>query len=230
MNVRDKVCTKCGLLKGMTSFHNDKTRVDGKFPQCKACCAELQREYSKTERGKIVKQRARRKYRQTENGIASQKKYESSEKYKAVIKKYTSSAKGKYSRHKWQTSELGRAFYRKYYRNNKLNHSMKTGIGRSLQGNKNGAKWTGLVDYSITELRVHLEKQFKSGMTWSNYGDWHIDHIIPISAFNFTKPEHEDFKRCWALSNLQSLWASENCQKNKKLSKPFQPSLLLENV
>ena len=64
-------------------------------------------------------------------------------------------------------------------------------------------------------------------MIWGNYGDWHIDHKIPISAFNFTKPEHEDFKRCWALSNLQPLWAKDNISKNAKLEKHFQPSLAI---
>ena len=39
------------------------------------------------------------------------------------------------------------------------------------------------------------------------------------------RPEDEDFKRCWALSNLQPLWMSENRSKNDKLEKPFQPSL-----
>ncbi|GAI73524.1 unnamed protein product, partial [marine sediment metagenome] len=42
---------------------------------------------------------------------------------------------------------------------------------------------------------------------WKDYlnRDLHIDHIIPKSAFNFTKPEHTDFKRCWALDNLRLL-------------------------
>ena len=58
-------------------------------------------------------------------------------------------------------------------------------------------------------------------------GEWHIDHIIPKSVFNFTKPEHEDFKRCWALKNLQPLWAEENISKFNKLDKHFQPTLAL---
>jgi hypothetical protein len=49
----------------------------------------------------------------------------------------------------------------------------------------------------------------------------------PITAFNFNTPEDIDFKRCWALSNLQPLWARDNLSKQNKLIKPFQPSLLL---
>jgi len=45
------------------------------------------------------------------------------------------------------------------------------------------------------------------------------------SVFNFSKPEDMDFKRCWALSNLQPLWAADNFSKHAKLKKPFQPSM-----
>jgi 5-methylcytosine-specific restriction endonuclease McrA len=65
-------------------------------------------------------------------------------------------------------------------------------------------------------------------MTWENYGsEWHLDHKIPLSVHNFTKPEHSDFKKAWSLKNLQPLWAEDNLKKNAKLNKPFQPSLLL---
>jgi len=53
----------------------------------------------------------------------------------------------------------------------------------------------------------NILKTFEPWMSWKNYGKdgWEIDHKIPISVFNFTKPEHRDFKRCWALKNLQPL-------------------------
>jgi hypothetical protein len=65
-------------------------------------------------------------------------------------------------------------------------------------------------------------------MSWENHGTvWHIDHIIPKSVFNYTDAEHIDFKRCWALKNLQPLWAGENMSKGDSLVKPFQPSLAI---
>jgi len=54
------------------------------------------------------------------------------------------------------------------------------------------------------------------GKLWKNRRNWQIDHIIPISAFNFNKPEDEEFKKCWALENLQPLWRLENQQKYNK--------------
>lgn len=64
-------------------------------------------------------------------------------------------------------------------------------------------------------LKEHLEKQFKDGMTWENYGlfGWHIDHIIPLSS---AKTEEEIYKLCH-YTNLQPLWAEENLKKNNKI-------------
>lgn len=76
---------------------------------------------------------------------------------------------------------------------------------------------------------MHLERQFLPGMTWENHGrfGWHIDHIIPLSAFNFETPDHIDFKRAWALSNLQPLWWQDNLKKRAKIEGAFQPSLAI---
>lgn len=107
----------------------------------------------------------------------------------------------------------------------RLNRNISKAIWLSLKESKKGAHWEFLVGYTIETLKKHLEKLFIKGMTWENYGKWHIDHEIPISAFNFTNSEHRDFSRAWALSNLQPMWASENHKKYNKLDKHFQPSL-----
>jgi hypothetical protein len=100
---------------------------------------------------------------------------------------------------------------------------------RIAKGSKRRAKWETLVGYSINQLMAHLERQFLPGMTWENYGlrGWHIDHIVPLSAFNYETPDHIDFKRAWALSNLRPLWARDNISKGGRLSAPFQPSLAI---
>jgi len=94
---------------------------------------------------------------------------------------------------------------------------MSSRIWQSLAKGKNGSKWEIFVGYTVDDLKRHLEKQFQPSMTWDNYGKWHIDHIIPISAFSFTRPEDIDFKQCWALENLQPLWAKENLRKSNKI-------------
>jgi 5-methylcytosine-specific restriction endonuclease McrA len=65
------------------------------------------------------------------------------------------------------------------------------------------------------------------GYTWQDFlsGKLHIDHIIPIAAFNFRSPGDADFKHCWALKNLRLLPAKENMRKGAKLTAPHQPGL-----
>lgn len=111
----------------------------------------------------------------------------------------------------------------KYNLNKKIGLLMRV----ALKGNKAGRHWETLVDYTLKDLINHLKKTMPEGYDWQDYlgGKLHIDHIIPKSVFNYTKPEHVDFKRCWALDNLQLLPAEENRNKYNKLSRPFQPAL-----
>ena len=73
-----------------------------------------------------------------------------------------------------------------------------------------------LLGYSPMDLVRHIESQFTDGMSWDNRGEWHIDHIRPVVSFNFDSTGHPDFKKCWALNNLQPLWAKDNMSKNDK--------------
>jgi hypothetical protein len=52
-------------------------------------------------------------------------------------------------------------------------------------------------------------------MSWGNYGQWHIDHIIPLSSFNLL--EEQQFKIACHYTNLQPLWAKENLSKGNKI-------------
>jgi hypothetical protein len=97
----------------------------------------------------------------------------------------------------------------------RLTRNVLTGIYKSLRTGQAG-KWEKLVGYSLSELRGHLQKQFQKGMTWQNYGQWHIDHIKPVASFNFSSPQDEGFKQCWALKNLRPLWARDNWIRAKK--------------
>jgi hypothetical protein len=73
-----------------------------------------------------------------------------------------------------------------------------------------------LVGCTWNHLRTHLESQFAPGMTWENYGQWHIDHIRPCASFDLTDPEQQ--KECFHYTNLQPLWALENMKKGARLA------------
>ncbi len=88
---------------------------------------------------------------------------------------------------------------------------------RQLIRDKDFASVIDLLDYSIQDLMYSLEKQFRDGMNWDNYGNyWHIDHIKPVSHFNFKSKNDPEFKQCWALSNLQPLLKIENLSKGNR--------------
>lgn len=98
----------------------------------------------------------------------------------------------------------------------RLHANISSSIRTSLK-RKHGKAWQVLVGFSLDDLKQHLERQFRPGMSWANYGsEWEVDHIIPRSAFNFSSSTDADFAACWALSNLRPLWRSENRQKSGK--------------
>lgn len=68
------------------------------------------------------------------------------------------------------------------------------------------------IDYFKNE---YLPSLFTEGMSWENYGKWHIDHIIPCASFDFTKIE--DQEKCFNYTNLQPLWADDNLKKGAKI-------------
>jgi len=71
-----------------------------------------------------------------------------------------------------------------------------------------------LLGCSINECRKYLESKFLKGMSWKNTGEWHIDHIVPISSFDLNKPEEQ--AKCFHYTNLQPLWAIDNLKKGAK--------------
>ena len=134
------------------------------------------------------------------------------------------------AKYKAENPEIFRAISAKARANPRIRLTLNVlrSIRSSLKDRKRG-HWETLVGYTLADLMAHLKARFLPGMTWENMGrgGWQVDHIIPVSAFNFETAEDVDFKRCWALSNLQPLWESDNIRKAAKLEAPFQPSLKL---
>lgn len=74
-----------------------------------------------------------------------------------------------------------------------------------------------ITGWSVSELIDHLMRLFEPGMTIENWGEWQIDHIIPIAKVFFRSQEDQAFKEAWSLSNLAPLWAFDNNQKHDRL-------------
>ena len=239
----EKKCIRCGKIKKINNFYPDKRKKDKRYSSCKKCSRKIKAEWLKNNVEKIRKKniiyriKNKERYRESSRLWYNKNSKKCCEKSRSWQKK--NPEKTLYYAHKWRLKNLKKMNdYKKKWAKQKrdsdsgfrLNGSLTSAINQSLKGNKKGKHWEQLVGYTLEQLKKYIEKQFTEGMTWENYGKygWHIDHIIPISAFNFEKSEDADFKRCWALKNLQPLWAKENISKGNKLKKPFQPKLIFK--
>jgi hypothetical protein len=76
-------------------------------------------------------------------------------------------------------------------------------------------KYTDVLGCTINEFETYLLEHMKDGMTFANYGEWEVDHIIPFSHFDFHI--FSDIINCCEYHNLQPLWQPENRKKYNKL-------------
>jgi len=115
------------------------------------------------------------------------------------------------------------------YENNKLKNDiifkLNKNIGSQLKRITKVCSKRVFLDYTIEELKTHLESKFESWMNWNNWGKydpktwndndlstwkWQIDHIIPKSTFNYKSVNDEEFRICWGLNNLRPYSAKLN--------------------
>ena len=239
-----KYCPKCKSEKELTEFSKDKNRADGHYTYCKQCGKEDSKKYYKENKEKL-KSNARKwnKIYKKNNLTIAGKKCSKCNTFKNIDQfgKDITRLDGhrswcKECRNKDKKGTEARKVINTYRKNRyasdpmyRLNHAVRSMIRYSLKGEKNGKKLENVVGFSLIQLKEHLEKQFAYGMSWDNYGKlgWEIDHIIPLSAHNFSSYKHIDFKKAWKLENLRPLWSLDNLLKRDKLSEPFQPSLAM---
>ena len=106
----------------------------------------------------------------------------------------------------------------------KIRDSMKANLSSRLKNRligKNRKSTFDMLNYTVDELKQHLESLWEPWMNWDNYGaydknkrTWQIDHRKPDSWFNYSSTEDDEFKECWSLSNLQPKGTIENIIKS----------------
>ena len=214
-----KTCNKCGNEYPATTeyFYAKKTGKHGLSARCHECIREMQRHYNIAAKGQAKRWRAENREHRTQ--LRREWRAANQERDSQYQKAYRAA-----------NPEKIQAWRRKAYDKRRANPSlklsdrMKNAIGKSLRGGKAGRSWESIVGYTVDDLKTHLESQFTKGMTWDNYGSkWHIDHIRPISDFNFASAEDPEFLECWSLWNLQPLLSNRNLQKGAKCDKPPLP-------
>lgn len=102
--------------------------------------------------------------------------------------------------------------------NFKIAKNLRNRMRKIFKGiNKSSSSLELLGVKSVSEIKRHIEQQFKPGMTWENYNfyTWHIDHICPLFSFNLIDIQQQ--RKAFHYTNLQPLWTKENLKKGKRL-------------
>lgn len=210
-----KICRDCGKDKPLTEFSREKKTKDGLKSYCKSCMSERSKAYNRKNREKRL---AYSKQYHEDNREAL--KLKSRQHYAATIEErraYGRRYRKQYLKQaRTKVATLAREYARMRRRTDPMFRviaNMRSRLRHLLNGYKS-KRTLELTGCNREELKAHLEKQFKPGMSWKNYGKWHIDHIIALSKVNVFD-ESELMKVCH-FTNLQPLWAADNIRKSNK--------------
>ena len=193
-----KICVKCKLGKDISEFHKQKTSSDGHRSICKYCRSNKDKEYRDANREKIneyMRNYSRENYdREKERG--DRWRVDNRERFNERNRKYKKAKK----------------YYIKY--NKDYKHIWRMFLHTTLKrlNTKKELKTIEYLGYSPNDFRIRLESTFLEGMSWENYGMWHIDHIRPLSLFDIGTP----ISIVNSLDNIQALWAKDNLLKSDK--------------
>lgn len=211
-----KTCIKCEIEKEYSEFHKYKQSKDGYRYVCKICRKEEKKEYYLKNYDKISVYNTEywlsNKDRITPRVIKWRK--DNKDKVKKYQKKYETNNQEKLKKYRKENKHLSNGRIKKYEKNNPNYSIGRRLVRRTLKyiGKEKYDNSFNILGYTPKQLKERLECQFKEGMTWKNYGKWHVDHKKPLSLFDKETPIHI----MNALCNLQPLWAKDNLSKNNK--------------
>ena len=218
-----KTCTKCGETKPATLEHFYKHK-NGLTTLCKTCVSTQGKTYREANRDREIsrkkvyrqanrdKELEKRKLRYLVNRphLLVQRKiyYESnrnaeierSKRYAKDNREEVATRRRRYGARRRSTDPVYRVV-----------EALRKRVREAVKGHCKSARTLQLLGCSIERLREHISKQFKPGMSWENYGKWHIDHIRPCASFNLAGQVQQ--RQCFHYTNLQPLWALENILK-----------------
>ena len=203
-----KTCSKCKEEKNVCEFGIDRGSKTGLRGKCKLCQKVIKKEYYEINKLSILEEK--KKYYLNKKNIILEKAKDYHHKNKDTIKNYR---KQYYQNNKTKFNEYNKINYKNndLYRLGKL--VRRRVYDYITKNNIKMEKTFDIVGCSPKFLKEYLENKFIDGMSWYNQGEWHIDHIIPLSS---AKTEEEVYKLCHH-TNLQPLWAEDNLKKGSKI-------------
>lgn len=221
--VAEKTCRRCLQVKPLDDFYQHKLTNDGRNSWCKACSKEDAAERAKGDPKRF------QLYRKNYDKRNASKVAEKREEWRKANRDHVNQKR----RERWAAYPGGREAQKanrarkQLSPKQRLNVAVRAGVYDALKGRKSGRKWEQLVGYTLAELVSWLEFRMLPGMSWENYGRWHVDHVVPVSAFKFETADDVGFKACWKLTNLRPLWAPDNQSKGGRCQPDIAEALTI---
>jgi len=225
-DMQTKQCTKCNKIKILSEYTKDKKSKDGLKYYCKKCSIENVKKYYLSHKEHVRKYKAKYQIKNKErlNEIC-RKNHQDNKKernHKAKIYRKNNLDKLSIARKKYNQTDRAKELKRLSHQRDrstihgKLRHMLSRRLWHALKGSYKNSSTIEYLGCTIGELKFYLEGQFTTGMSWDNYGSWHLDHAKPCASFDLSK--ESQIKKCFHYSNLQPLWANKNLSKGAKVS------------
>ena len=207
-----RTCSKCNIVKTADLFRNDDCNI------CKICNNTMRRkQYQEDEEYRLRRREVGIEYKKKKKAIRDEKKLVELKKLEEeigednTICKYCKDVKPKthfrHNRLKCKYCEREDPF-------EKFKRYARTRIYNCLKRNKNkhAHEYLGCMPSEYLQWICFNAKDF----TLENYGKvWHIDHVIPLSKFNFENEQEALLAFNWR--NTTPLLARDNLVKNNKI-------------
>ena len=187
IQVKSRICIACHKDKPIGCFCKHKYTKSGSANTCKQCDNSKHKSYYR-QNTSVVKARTRAWSKAHPDVLSASKR-------------------------SWKKRNPGYAT--QYIRTN-LQARLVNNLRKALHNGQKVGSAVRDLGCSISQLKHHLESRFQPGMSWGNYGQWHIDHIKPLDGFDLTN--RAQFLRACHFTNLQPLWKTDNLSKGIKLA------------
>jgi len=197
-----KKCCKCNEQKNVDEFQIRKNGVLSY--RCKACDSVYAKEYYQKNKDKIKNKTAA--YRKNKPEYMKQYRRDNHDKITVSKRKWIDKNRDKLNKRERERRKTDIEY--------KIKKNLRRRVNQVITKGTKSDSTLKLLGCNLLELTKHLEKQFTKGMSWQNYGTWHIDHIKPCASFDLTQESEQ--KKCFHYSNLQPLWAEDNLRKGDR--------------
>lgn len=197
-------CSGCQQDKAAEEFYKNAHRSTGVQARCKACDKARQQSADGVAYHRAYNRTHAAEYKAWQQRPESRRRQAEREKGYRTRRDAKDRKNARENRRRWGSVAVRLASNIRSRLKNAIRREWKTGSTLDLLG------------CSIEQLRVHLESQFRPGMTWANWArdGWHIDHIKPLAAFDLS--DRAQLAAACNYTNLRPLWAAENLSKNAR--------------